>query len=511
MGDQNSFKPARPATGNTGCLKTATSEEKPKPLPAQWKTRIVLLLLAVMSCLRCPLAAQTFTTLHSFAAAIDYTNGSTINGDGAAPLGDLIVSGNTLYGTTVEGGRSAMGTIFKLNTDGTGFTNLYTFTGIAAPDFTNSDGINPQAALTLSGNTLYGTCVGGGAFNRGTVFKVNTDGTGFTTLYSFAGSDYGDGAYPYGGLVLASNILYGTTLSGGGAGTVFAINTDGTGYNILYSFSGSDGNGPWDRLILSGNTLYGTAGGGAYGSGTVFAINTDGTGFTTLYNFTANPGPSFTNIDGAGPYDGLMLSSNVLYGTTIRGGSSNNGTVFAIETSGTGFRTLHSFTGGSDGGLSGADLILSDGTLYGTTQSGGGFGNGTVFAGNTDGAGFTVLHSFTAASGSTNSDGLYPETGLAISGTTLFGTARSGGSFGNGTIFSISLGASVAPHLAFSASQKNLVFTWPTNATRVFLQSTTNLAAPVWTTVSLPPRVVSGQNTVTNPLSGTQQFFRLSQ
>ena len=137
----------------------------------------------------------------------------------------------------------------------------------------------------------------------------------------------------------------------------------------------------------------------------MFAINTDGTGFTTLYNFTPNPGPSFTNIDGAGPYDGLVLSSNVLYGTTIRGGSSNNGTVFAIETRGTSFRTLHFFTGGSDGGLSGAGLILSDGTLYGTTQSGGSLGNGTVLAVNTDGTVFTVLHSFTATSGSTNSDG----------------------------------------------------------------------------------------------------------
>src|SRR5262249_1610847 len=146
-------------------------------------------------------------------------------------------------------------TVFKVNTDGTGFTNLYTFTPNAAPDFTNSDGVNPEAVLTLSGNTLYGTCVGGGAFNLGTVFKVNTDGTGFTTLYSFGGSDYGDGAYPYGGLLLATNTLYGTTLAGGSSGiggTVFAINTDGTGYKILYSFSGSDGNGPWDRLILSG-------------------------------------------------------------------------------------------------------------------------------------------------------------------------------------------------------------------------------------------------------------------
>jgi hypothetical protein len=35
--------------------------------------------------------------------------------------------------------------------------------------------------------------------------------------------------------------------------------------------------------------------------------------------------------------------------------------------------------------------------------------------------------------------------------------------------------------------------------------------APVWTTNSPAPVVVNGQNTVTNPISGAQQFFRLSQ
>jgi hypothetical protein len=55
------------------------------------------------------------------------------------------------------------------------------------------------------------------------------------------------------------------------------------------------------------------------------------------------------------------------------------------------------------------------------------------------------------------------------------------------------------------------VIVWPTNATSYTLQSTTNLSSPVWTTVSPAPVVVNGQNTVTNPISGSQQFFRLSQ
>src|SRR2546428_10366169 len=61
--------------------------------------------------------------------------------------------------------------------------------------------------------------------------------------------------------------------------SVFAVNTDGTGFANLHSFNpnlGSDGANPHAGLILSGNTLYGTAaGGGSAGNGTVFAVNTD--------------------------------------------------------------------------------------------------------------------------------------------------------------------------------------------------------------------------------------------
>ena len=84
-----------------------------------------------------------------------------------------------------------------------------------------------------------------------------------------------------------------------------AVNTDGTGFTILHSFTGgSDGADPFAGLILSGNTLYGTARfGGSSGNGTVFAVNTDGTGFTTLYSFSQlkpNPlGGVGINDDGA--------------------------------------------------------------------------------------------------------------------------------------------------------------------------------------------------------------------
>jgi uncharacterized repeat protein (TIGR03803 family) len=204
-------------------------------------------------------------------------------------------------------------------------------------------------------------------------------------------------------------------------------------------------------LVLSGNTLYGTAGGGgSSGNGTVFAVNTDGTGFTTLHSFTAlnNYNPS----EGANPYAGLIISGSTLYGTSRGGGSSGNGTVFALKTDGTGFTTLRSFTGGSDG------------------------------------AG--------------------PQGGLLLTNNTLYGTAQNGGTNGNGTVFSIF----IQPQLTMIPSWPYVILAWPTNYTGFTLQSTTNLgSSAVWTTNSLPPVVIGGDNVVINAASGKQQFYRLSQ
>ncbi len=376
--------------------------------------------------------AQTYTNLYSF------SGGS----DGSHPSAEVVLSGNTLYGTAFKGGASSNGTVFAVNTDGTGFTNLHSFTEMFTNSmgiYTNSDGAWPGAGLVLSGNTLYGTASGGGASGYGTVFAVNTDGTGFTTLYSFTNGS--DGAYPYAGLVLSGNILYGTASEGGtnGYGTVFAVNTDGTGFTTVYSFTdGSDGADPYAGLVLSGNTLYGTAsGGGASGYGTVFAVNTNGTGFTTLYSFT-------NGSDGSMPSAGLVLSGNTLYGTAFLGGSSDNGTVFAIKTDGTGFTILHGFTAldtatdttNSDGAWPGAGLILSGNTLYGTTIEGGRYDGGTVFAIKTDGTDFTTLYNFTGGS-----DGAAPSAGLILSGNTLYGTAYDGGTDGHGAVFSLYVGA----------------------------------------------------------------------
>jgi uncharacterized repeat protein (TIGR03803 family) len=113
------------------------------------------------------------------------------------PQAGLVLSGNTLYGTARNGGKGG-GTVFAINTNGIGFTNLHSFSG-------GSDGQNPYADLILSGNTLYGTTQYGGSSGKGTVFAVKTDGTGFTNLHNFAAlnnSTNSEGANPHAGLIL---------------------------------------------------------------------------------------------------------------------------------------------------------------------------------------------------------------------------------------------------------------------------------------------------------------------
>ena len=162
-------------------------------------------------------------------------------------------------------------------------------------------------------------------------------------------------------------------------------------------------------------------------------------------------------------------------------------------------------------------MILSGNTLYGTTSSGSTNGSGTVFAVNTNGTGFTTLYNLSASSTNssgvyTNSDGANPE-GLILSGNTLYGTAADGGSSGVGTVFSLSF---PPPQLTIIQYGANVILTWPANyagfsyAGYAF-QCTTNLASPaVWATVYPAPLVVNGHNAVTNPITGTQQFYRLS-
>jgi uncharacterized repeat protein (TIGR03803 family) len=249
--------------------------------------------------------------------------------DGATPEAALISdSTGTFYGTTAAGGANFAGTVFNLHAGKE--TLLYSFTG------TNGDGAYPEAPLVRdSAGNLYGTTMSGGVNAVGTVFKLDSTGQE-TVLHAFNGVD---GAQPVAGLILdqAGN-LYGTTVSGTtSAGTVFKVDTMGMNFSTLYSFSGgADGSNPLGPVVIDkkgnlyGTTQYGgnlSCGSSHQGCGVVFKLSATGKE-TVLHKFSGS--------DGKIPSSGLVRdAAGNLYGTALRGGvqcsASGCGVVFKIK------------------------------------------------------------------------------------------------------------------------------------------------------------------------------------
>jgi uncharacterized repeat protein (TIGR03803 family) len=373
--------------------------------------------------------AQTFAALHAFKGVPD----------GAYTFAGLVrdTAGN-LYSTTMVGGdHSSSGTVFKVSKTGKESV-LYDFKGVDGA----TDGANPDAGLIrdAAGN-FYGTTFAGGAGDCdppqgcGTVFRVSKAGKE-TVLYKFAGG-YSDGCHPDGGLVQdKSGNLYGTTFSCGASneGTVFKVSAGGK-ETVLHSFTGSDGANPMYTSLLmdtSGN-LYGFTSAGGAGGGTVYKLSSSGS-VKVLHSFTGSP-------DGYGGAYGapIMDAQGNLYGTTLSGGSFNDGIVWKLSKNGT-ETVLHQFTrGSSDGGDPYSGVIL-DGNLYGTTLRGGSSDDGTVYELKADGT-LTLLYSFT-----NQTDGEYPYGGVIMDAQgNLYGTAEQGGDpkcgkegyYGCGTVWQI--------------------------------------------------------------------------
>jgi uncharacterized repeat protein (TIGR03803 family) len=356
---------------------------------------------------------SNFNLLYSFAGG---------SGDSADPYHTLIQgSDGNFYGTTLAGGSSNVGTIFKITPSGTESV-FYSFTSV------------PYSGLVQgSDGNIYGTTASGGTSGRGTVFKITLGGTE-TVLFSFpAGS-----SDPYTGLIEGiDGDFYGTTGAGGTSddGTVFKITPSGN-ETVLHAFakSGTDGQTPYAGLIQgSDGNLYGTTYfGGANGFGTVFKVTPSGTE-TVLYSFAGGN-------DGEHPYAGVIQGSDGnFYGTTYQGGASGYGTVFKLTPSGT-ETVLYTFTGGTgtgsgDGAYPEAGVIQgSDGNFYGNTLQGGAGGFGIVFKLTPSGS-ETILHAFAGAS-----DGANPTANLVLgSDGNLYGSTSAGGSSGDGTFFKVRL------------------------------------------------------------------------
>ncbi len=391
--------------------------------------KIVVFLVAILMVGGASARAQTFSLLDSF----DVTNGS----ESIASL--VQATDGNFYGTTVDGGSNAQGTIFRVTPSGR-LTNIYNFCALSAC----ADGAQSYAALVLGpDNELYGTTTTGGASNFGTIFKISLDGT-LTTLHSFAQRD---GAFPQGGIVLGSDgNFYGTTLQGGSdsLGVIFRITPDGS-LTVLHNFTGRslDGGTPFSApMQASDGNFYGVTWVGGVGVGIIYRMSPSGT-FGVFHTFCQLGSCS----DGAFPLGGITQGANGnLYGTTTSADDFNQGTIYQITLGGA-FTTLYTFcqrigcTDGTDP-LSRMELG-TNGELYGSTETGGSSicdgGCGTLFA-MTPAGSVTTLYQFCTVSGCP--DGYLPQDQTVIQGTngSFYGSVPLGGTSNAGTAFKLSAG-----------------------------------------------------------------------
>jgi len=489
-------------------------DQRPKGRAACSKLRLLLFLCGGILAAR-TLAAQAYETVHSFSfdhggpsggliqEADDKLYGVTIGGgaygkgsvfvltpdgmggygsatlhefsggDGEEPRGPLVKGNDGLfYGTTVWGGASGVGAIFRIDTLGN-FELIHSFAG--------GDGQNPDARLCLADDgNFYGTTTAGGAGGFGTAFRLDSAGT-VTSLRSFNEVE----GRPHGGFVQAGDgLLYGPA-TGGEAdhGVLYRMTLAGT-ITVLHTFSGADGSGSNQPLMkASDGKMYGVVAGFP---GAIYGIDTAGV-FTLLHVLSGNEGPT-----PSGPL--IEASDGKLYGTTFFGGAQGVGQVYRVSTAGA-FESVISFSssgpqaphgqllelspgtflvismvavgfqgaimrvdfpstlsvvhgfGSSEGREpAGALQQATDGLLYGTTTDAGPFGFGTLFRMDPLTSNFETLHAFSYA------DGAYPASRLLqASDGNLYGT--SGSSASNfGTFFRLGLDGAFTPLDDFSST-----------------------------------------------------------
>lgn len=264
----------------------------------------------------------------------------------------------TLYGVGETGGSANAGVVWKMNTDGTGYAVLHSFDGATG-------GKNPRCRLVLHANgDLYGTTTFGGTADKGTAFRIATDGT-FTKLADFTGTN---GERPRTLIAGRNGTLAGVTETGGqeGKGTIFEMTVDGT-LTTLHHFGGVGGYIPSGPMLLaSDGNFYGCTAWGGKGNGAIYRIIPGATPrLEEVYSLNSGEGkcPAFALTEG---FDGA------LYGVTdgnITGFTGNNNVAFRVTKDGQ-YSQLRSFSQTSiapdRGGTSRTPLAMrTDGSLVG--------------------------------------------------------------------------------------------------------------------------------------------------
>jgi uncharacterized repeat protein (TIGR03803 family) len=316
-------------------------------------------LLAILACLSTPAAAQIEIPLYSF------TGGA----DGGVPTSSVAIGpGHLVYGGTTQGGtacpsdpKNGCGTLYSFNPHA-GLKVLVTFNG--------TNGADASSTPSVVRSTLYGATALGGANNQGVLFSVNINGSKFTLLHQFTGTD---GSAPIGPFAFGpTGILYGLTQSGGPSnqGVLFSLSRNGT-YKILHAFHGdADGGTPAARLFLTpaGALIGATHGGGGHnagcpsgGCGVIFQYLPSTGSFSVLLTY------DYTN--GYNPQLGSMAADGTIYGISTGISDTAAATLFSISPAGV-FTTVAIISTQIGYNPDAGPALAADGSLWGPLLGG---------------------------------------------------------------------------------------------------------------------------------------------
>ncbi len=324
-----------------------------------------------------------------------------------------------LFGLTSSGGANGGGSIVKVNTDGTSFSTAFSF---------ENGGRSPFGGLVAASNgNYYGMTTDGGANGLGVLYEYNPTTSIYSIKHNFAAAT---GGKPFGSLVEFNSKLYGLTSEGGsnGFGSVFEYDPTAGTFTVRWNFAAATGNTPVGTLTLWNSKLYGTtAEGGANSGGVIFELNPTGWAYTVKHNFTL--------ATGFAPYSPLVIYNSKFYGTTSEGGASNHGAIYEFDPTTSVFALKYSCTF-ANGSFPTGSLAVSGTSLYGVSKYGGtgtaAASGGTLFQYNISTSVFTLKYSFATA---INGTGRRPAGGLVFYNSKLYGSTLEGGSNGVGVLF----------------------------------------------------------------------------
>lgn len=279
---------------------------------------------------------NTYTTLFSFSNSVGYYPRASL----------FLANDGNFYGMTSQGGLSNQGTFFQFNPVTISFNNIMNF-GL-------NNGNLPNGNVVQSGNKIYGMTTNGGSspLAGGVIFSYDIITNQYFVVHNFL---FATGYTPFGSLIKGTNgLLYGMAFGGGatGNGVIFSLDPSNNNYSVLHDFDGVNGAAPNGALVQSGssNVFYGfTQQGGTNNKGVIFSFDISGNNYSKLYDFDVASGSS--------PNGSPIIASNgKIYGHASSGGANSLGTTFSFDPVSNNFNVLYSgsFT---NGGSPDGDLI----------------------------------------------------------------------------------------------------------------------------------------------------------